>query len=71
MHKDLREPGPYLIANDDSGHDYVIPIARAAHWDKWINSQEWEDGLVPMYADRIDGHFQIVDYTVDGGTVDG
>lgn len=65
MHKDLREPGPYQIANDDSGHDYVIPVARAKHWDKWLHSTEWEDGLVPMYADRIDGHFQIVDYASD------
>ena len=65
MHKDLREPGPYQIASDDSGHDYVIPVARAQHWDSWLHSTEWEDGVVPMYADPIDGHFQILDYGSD------
>jgi hypothetical protein len=63
MPNPAREPGPYRIASDDSGHEYVIPIARAKHWDKWVGSEECGDGEVPMYADRIDGNFQILDYT--------
>ena len=50
-----KEPGPYQLANDDSGHWYVIPVSRASHWDKWIGGSEWEDGNVPPYAEAVGG----------------
>lgn len=59
-----RETGPFQIVGDDSGHEYVIPIVRRAHWAQWIDSQDWQDGIVPEYAERIDGHFTILDYSI-------
>lgn len=60
----LREPGPYRIVGDNSGHEYVIPTARGRHWDKWLTSEEASDGLLPIYAERIDGTFVILDYAL-------
>jgi hypothetical protein len=57
-----REAGPYVIRDDDSGHDYVVPVARLQHWARWIGSTDWDDGTVPEYAERIDGSFMILDY---------
>lgn len=58
----MREPGPYVTIGDDSGHDYVIPVVRVRDWERWINSEDWSDGIVPAYAERIDGNFRILDY---------
>jgi hypothetical protein len=58
-----KEAGPYRIVGDDSGHKYVIPIARETHWEKWVGSEAWADGDVPDYAECIDGTFQILDYS--------
>ena len=57
------ESGPYKIVNDDSGHEYVIPVHRAEEWDAWLHSQDWEDGELPgTWAERIDGNFVITGY---------
>lgn len=57
-----RESPPYRIVDDESGHEYVIPVFRTAEWEKWIYSEDWEDGDVPGWAEQIDGHFIILDY---------
>lgn len=59
-----REAGPYQIVNDDSGHEYVIPLARRMDWANWIGSEDWNDGVTPDYAERIDGHFTVLDYSI-------
>lgn len=46
----------YKIVGDNSGHDYVIPVERSEEWEKWLDSQDWKDGVTPIYAMRIDGH---------------
>lgn len=47
----------YTIVNDDSGHDYYIPVEKTSEWENWIGSDEWEMGEVPEYAGYIDGTF--------------
>ena len=47
--------GRYIIVNDDSGHDYVIPMSKRAEWGHWCGSRAWEAGEVPAYAMRIEG----------------
>lgn len=41
------------LRGDDSGHWYVIPLAYAADWDRWLHSAAWEEGAVPDYAVRL------------------
>lgn len=57
-----KESGPYVLASDDSGHEYVIPKARSQHWEAWLGSDDWMDGVAPDWAERIDGTFEILDY---------
>jgi hypothetical protein len=63
MDNPFKEPGPYQLANDDSGHWYVIPAAREGHWDNWLGGSEWADGLVPMYAEAVGGSPTRVQFT--------
>lgn len=51
----IKQPGPYQLTNDDSGHWYIIPSSCEIHWDQWLGSSEWEDGDVPEYAEPVDG----------------
>ena len=60
----MKENGPYRIVGDDSGHDYIIPVARSAEWDAWVGSELWENEL-PEWAERIDGNFVITAYRLD------
>lgn len=57
-----KEPGPYILTDDDSGHHYVIPKAREAHWQHWLGGQEWEDGDVPVYADAVGGSLALLSF---------
>lgn len=50
-------PARYFIGHDQSGHTYVVPLARHAEWRKWSS---WPEGDVrgwtqPEWATRIDG----------------
>lgn len=51
----------YRIVGDNSGHDYVIPVDRSAEWTAWLDSQDWRDGITPIYAMRIEGTFTFAD----------
>jgi hypothetical protein len=44
------------LVDDDSGHYYVIPAEKREEWDKWIDSEAWEDGDVPAWAERLNMH---------------
>jgi hypothetical protein len=43
------------LRGDNSGHWYVIPLAYAADWDRWLESEAHDLGDVPSYAQRADG----------------
>jgi hypothetical protein len=58
----MREPGPYVLTNDDDGHNYVIPKAREAEWEMWIHSKAWELGDVPEYAEAVGGAPSLVSF---------
>lgn len=53
----------YVISDDESGHEYLIPERMLGYWYKWINSQDWEDGIVPEYAIPIDGTLIIHEFS--------
>lgn len=56
----MKEPGPYILVDDDDGHCYVIPRSREATWEQWIRSKEWELGAVPSYAEDVGGDKSLV-----------
>ena len=45
----------YQIVNDDDGHWYVIPAARAGRWLAWLTSENAELGRIPEWAEPING----------------
>lgn len=53
----MKEYTAHVIRGDDSGHEYAVPVDKVTDWDKWIGSDDWRAGIVPDYAQRIDGEF--------------
>lgn len=45
----------YTIVDDDSGRNYIIPYRFLDDWDAWICSESWSNGIVPRWADMIEG----------------
>lgn len=54
----------YVIVGDDSGHEYVIPMARRSDWTAFMESDEPASGEVPAYAMRIEGTLTFKDPTI-------
>lgn len=54
----------YTLVNDDSGHEYVIPVDREDEWDIWLSGDGPEYGVVPDWADEKEGHFKFKEYEV-------
>lgn len=52
----------YRIVKDNDGHGYVIPVARTEEFFLWENSTEAEDGIVPEWADPINGSTLLVTF---------
>lgn len=52
----------YVIANDDSGHYYVIPKDQTDNWNKWIGTEAWNLGILPWYAVAINGSYARVSF---------
>ena len=45
----------YMLVRDNDGHWYVIPAGRDEEFDAWCESDEYELGETPEWADRIGG----------------
>jgi len=47
----------YFIGSDDSGHKYVVPIARKLEFDEWSQADTEEEDFDPdLFNDfRLDG----------------
>lgn len=47
----------YFIGSDESGHDYVVPIARKIEFDEWSATDAETDDFDPDLFDefRLDG----------------
>jgi hypothetical protein len=58
----MKEPGPYILTNDDDGHHYVIPKSRESDWERWVRSKEWELGQAPAYAEEVGGAPSLVTF---------
>ena len=53
--KNLRILERYFIGRDDSGHSYIVPIARKIEFDKWSESEDSDPDLFNEY--RFNGGF--------------
>jgi hypothetical protein len=47
----------YFISHDNSGHAYLVPLARIAEWREWVelpddDERSWDE---PDFAWRMDG----------------
>lgn len=47
----------FFIGTDDSGHDYIVPVAKRDEWHAWqdIPEEDLRSWDVPEFAQRIDG----------------
>lgn len=43
------------LVGDNSGHKYVIPVAKLEAWETFCVSPDHDDGNVPDWATRVDG----------------
>ncbi len=57
--------GPFCIVADNDGHWYVIQSKRQEQWERFLKSRACDDGIEPVWAQRIDGPGSIdfIDYT--------
>ena len=58
----IKDPGPYIIVKDNDGHAYVIPFKRKLTWYAWFETQDYEDGIVPEFAEEIGGNISSVQF---------
>lgn len=47
----------YFLATDNSGHWYVVPVARADEWRAWANLAEDDERAddAPDFAEPVNG----------------
>lgn len=45
----------YILIQDQDCHWYVIPKMEKEHWNEWLESEEYNDGIVPDYATEVNG----------------
>lgn len=62
-HTDASASQEFIITWDNDGHSYVIPYDKEDDWDRWINSQDYDDGVIPNYAKKIGGCISRVRFT--------
>ena len=58
-----QETARYRIVGDNSGHKYVIPVAKSEDWSRWMEIPDDDERawVEPEYAVRIDGNFTFTD----------
>lgn len=52
----------YTIVSDDDGHRYVIPVDKKSEWDKFMSSEDYDNGEIPEYADHIPGCLSLLKF---------
>jgi len=52
----------YIIVSDDDGHNYVIPADKLKEWNRWLNSQDCQDGIAPTWCESIGGSISLVKF---------
>ncbi len=46
-----------VIMDDDSGHEYCVPVSKIKDFEEWMESEAAELGDEPYFAERIEGDF--------------
>jgi hypothetical protein len=48
----------FFLDSDDSGHWYIIPAKKEKEWQKFIDSNEDDEGSwdTPVWAKPVNGH---------------
>lgn len=52
----------FILIQDNDGHWYVIPADKTDDWFKWEESQDYQDGIVPEYAEEVGGCYTRVKF---------
>jgi hypothetical protein len=52
----------YILVRDDDGHWYVIPDKNLSSWCSWLNSEDYENGVIPEYAKEVGGSQTLVKF---------
>jgi len=52
----------YIIVSDDDGHNYVIPADKSKEWNRWLDSQDCQGGIVPTWCESIGGSISLVKF---------
>ena len=52
----------YVIVSDDDGHYYVIPADKIKEWNHWLESQDYQDGIAPIWCEEIGGAINLVKF---------
>jgi len=45
----------HILIQDNDYHWYVIPADKIHDWFAWTESEDYEDGVIPEYADEVGG----------------
>ena len=45
----------FRLESDGDGHWYLIPPEKQSEWSTWMDSKDFELGVEPDWARRIDG----------------
>ena len=54
----------YFLDRDESGHWYIVPVAKRAEWNKWrdLDGDDFEPDA-PQWAKRLALGFQMMTFT--------
>lgn len=51
----------YRLVGDNDGHEYVIPVDKSDAWYAFLDSSDYDYGVEPDYAIRVDGRLTFTD----------
>lgn len=60
--------GEFILIQDDDCHWYVIPSDKEIDFNKWVESDDAWNGIIPKYAQEVGGSTTLVKfktYTID------
>lgn len=61
--KCIPAPIEYMLVQDDDAHWYVIPVDKEKDWEAWIGTEDYENGVVPKFAEAVGGSYRLVRFT--------